>query len=64
MSKGQVYGKIVLVLLVLLKEEIRQCIGSMNCTVYSLFQFNLYAFYNPNNITTKLNLKFESYFQS
>ena len=37
----------------------------MNCTVYSLFQFSyLHAFHKPNNITTKLNLKVRSYFQS
>ena len=35
-----------------------------NCTVYSLFQFYLHAFYKPNNITTKLSLKVKSYFQS
>ena len=38
---------------------------SMNCTVYSLFQFSyLHAFYKLNNITTKLSLKVKSYFQS
>ena len=31
----------------------------------SLFQFSYFhAFYKPNNITTKLSLKVESYFQS
>ena len=38
---------------------------SMNCTVYSLFQyFNIHVFYKPNNITTKLSFKDKSYFQS
>ena len=38
---------------------------SIDCTVYSLFQFSyLHAFYKPKNITTKLSLKVKSYFQS
>ena len=41
----------------------RHCIVSVNCTVYSLFQFNLSAFYNQNNITTKLRLKLKSFFK-
>ena len=40
------------------------CIVSVNCAVYSLYQFSyLNAFYKPNNIT-KLSLKVISYFQS
>ena len=38
---------------------------SMNCTVYTSFQFSyLHAFYKSNNITTKLSLKVKPYFQS
>ena len=41
------------------------CIVSMNCAVYSLYQFSyLHAFYKPNNIITKPSLKVISYFQS
>ena len=49
MSKDQSSGKILLVLLVYVNGETWQCIVSMNCTVYSLFQFSyLHAFYKPN----------------
>ena len=37
--------------------------SAMNCTVCSLFQFNI-TNNKPNNITTKLSLNVKSYFQS
>ena len=39
MSKHQIKGKIVFVFLVQLNGKTGQCIASMNCVIYSLFQF-------------------------
>ena len=62
LSKHEVQSKIVLVFFVKLDGETRQCIVSLNCTVYSLFQFSYFhAFYKPSNITAKLSLKVKSY---
>ena len=64
-SKHQVSGKTVLALIVWLNGETRQSIVSMNCAIYSLFQFSyVHGFYKPNKITTKPSLKNKPYFQS
>ena len=41
MSKHQVQGKIVLVFLVYINGETRQCIVSISCGICSLFQFSI-----------------------
>ena len=43
MNKHQLYGKIVLVLLVQLNGETQQGIVSMNRAIYLLFQFSIFS---------------------